>query len=67
MDIVIGRIVSAGKEPFNKNRGSPGDIKLRSKNRRQNKQDRRKDMGHGIILSFKDDQRIPRDRRRVYL
>lgn len=67
MDIVIGRIAATGKEPFNRSRGSPVDKTSRIKDRRKNKHDRRKDMRHGIILSFKDDQRIPRDRRRVYM
>ena len=66
MDIVVGKIQSAKdegthKKPFYK------DGKKRTKERRRNKQDRRKSVREGVIvsLSSKNDRRVLPDRRKT--
>ncbi len=66
MDIVVGKIQSAKdegthKKPFYK------DAKKKTKERRRNKQDRRKSVREGVIvsLSSKNDRRVLPDRRKT--
>ena len=66
MHIVIGRATKINADEFSKN--SPADILKKKKNedKRKNKQDRRKSVRDGVIvsLSFKNDRRVRKDRRR---
>jgi hypothetical protein len=66
MDIVIGRTGSVNGD--SSNRKNSGDLSKRKKKseRRQNKQDRRKGVRDGVIvtLSTKKDRRVQKDRRR---
>ena len=66
MHIVIGRTTKINvDDPLNKN---PHDTPIMKKKgeRRANKQDRRKSVRDGVIvsLSFKNDRRVRKDRRR---
>ncbi len=66
MHIVIGRTTKInGDDSLNK---SPHDTPIKKKKgeRRENKQDRRKSVRDGVIvsLSFKKDRRVRKDRRR---
>jgi hypothetical protein len=66
MHIVIGRTTKINVNQFSKN--SPADIPKKKKNedKRKNKQDRRKSVRDGVIvsLSFKNERRVRKDRRR---
>ena len=65
MDIVVGKIRSANEEGAQKKSFYKEGKKSSFKERRKNKQDRRKSVREGVIvsLSFKDDRRVLPDRR----
>jgi hypothetical protein len=67
MDIVVGKIQSAKDEGTHKKSFYKDGKKTGSKERRKNKQDRRKGVREGVIvsLSFKSDRRVLPDRRKV--
>ena len=67
MEIVIGGIPSVQKEPSKENAHLHAGKKMVRKDRRKTKQDRRKGVRDGILVSFsgRDDRRVQRDRRRV--
>jgi len=69
MDIVVGKIQSAKEEGTHKKSFFKDGKKLSLKERRKNKQDRRKSVREGVIvsLSFKDDRRVLPDRRKANL
>ena len=69
MDIVIGKIRPAKEEKAQKKSFYKEDKKSSIKERRKNKQDRRKSVREGVIvsLSFKDDRRVVPDRRKTNL
>jgi len=66
MKIVIGSTTKINVDEFSKN--SPADTPKKKKNedKRKNRQDRRKSVRDGVIvsLSFKNDRRVRKDRRR---
>jgi len=66
MDIVVGKIQSAKEEGTNKQSFFKDGKKSSFKDRRKNKQDRRKSVREGVIvsLSFKKDRRVLPDRRK---
>ena len=66
MDIVVEKIHPAKKRGSNKNTTLSGGKKVRFKEKRKNKHDRRQSVRDGIIvsLSFKNDRRVVRDRRK---
>ena len=66
MDIVVGKIQSAKEENSHKRSFYKDGKKSSYKERRKNKQDRRKSVRDGVIvsLSFKNDRRALPDRRR---
>ena len=66
MDIVVGRIRPAKDERSQKKSFYKEGKKSSLKERRKNKQDRRKSVREGVIvsLSFKDDRRVLPDRRK---
>ena len=65
MNIVVGKIQSAKEEGTHKKSFYKDGKKSSFKERRKNKQDRRKSVREGVIvsLSFKDDRRVLPDRR----
>jgi len=67
MDIVVGKIQSAKEEGSHKKSFFKNGKKSSFKERRKNKQDRRKSVREGVIvsLSFKDDRRVLPDRRKA--
>jgi len=67
MDIVVGKIQSAKEEGTHKKSFYKDGKKLSFKERRKNKQDRRRSVREGVIvsLSFKDDRRVLPDRRKA--
>jgi len=67
MDIVVGKIQSAKEEGTHKKSFYKDGKKSGFKERRKNKQDRRKSVREGVIvsLSFKDDRRVLPDRRKA--
>ncbi len=67
MDIVVGKIQSAKEEGTHKKSFYKNGKKSSSKERRRNKQDRRKGVREGVIvsLSFKNDRRVLPDRRKA--
>jgi HEAT repeat protein len=67
MDIVVGKIQSAKEEGTHKKSFYHDGKKSIFKERRKNKQDRRKSVREGVIvsLSFKDDRRVLPDRRKA--
>ena len=67
MDIVVGKIQSAKEEGAHKKSFYKDGKKTGSKERRKNKQDRRKSVRDGVIvsLSFKNDRRALPDRRKA--
>ena len=69
MDIVVGKIQSAKEEGTHKKSFYKDGKKSSFKERRKNKQDRRKSVREGVIvsLSFKDDRRVLPDRRKANL
>ena len=69
MDIVVGKIQSAKEEGTHKKSIFKDGKKSSFKERRKNKQDRRKSVREGVIvsLSFKDDRRVLPDRRKANL
>ena len=68
MDIVVGKIHPAKKRGSNKNPALPRGKKVRFKEKRKNKHDRRQSVRDGVIvsLSFKNDRRVVRDRRKTH-
>jgi len=66
MDIVIGRTAPVNRDLANKRDPSDTAKKKKKEDRRQNKQDRRKGVRDGVVvtLSFKKDRRTKRDRRK---
>ena len=68
MDIVVGKIQSAKEKGTHKKSFYKDGKKSSFKERRKNKQDRRKSVREGIIvsLSFKNDRRVQPDRRKAY-
>ena len=66
MDIVVGKIRPAKDERAQKKSFFKEGKKSSFKERRKNKQDRRKSVREGVIvsLSFKDDRRVLPDRRK---
>ena len=69
MDIVVGKIQSAKDEGTHKKSFYKDGKKTGSKERRKNKQDRRKSVRDGVIvsLSFKNDRRVLPERRKANL
>jgi hypothetical protein len=69
MDIVVGKIQSAKEEGTHKKSFLKDGKTSSFKERRKNKQDRRKSVREGVIvsLSFKDDRRVLPDRRKANL
>ena len=69
MDIVVGKIRPANEEGAQKKSFYKEGKKSSFKERRKNKQDRRKSVREGVIvsLSFKDDRRVLPDRRKTNL
>ena len=67
MDIVVGKIQSAKEEGTHKKSFYKDGKKTTFKERRKNKQDRRKSVREGVIvsLSFKNDRRVLTDRRKA--
>jgi len=67
MNIVVGKIQSAKDDGTHKKSFYKDGKKTGSKERRKNKQDRRKSVREGVIvsLSFKNDRRALPDRRRA--
>ena len=67
MDIVVGKIQSSKDEGTHKKSFYKDGKKSRFKDRRKNKQDRRKSVREGVIvsLSFKNDRRVLPDRRKT--
>ncbi|MCJ7540848.1 MAG: hypothetical protein WBG61_03505 [Desulfobacterales bacterium] len=67
MNIVVGKIQSAKEEGTHKKSFYKDGKKLSFKEKRKNKQDRRKGVRDGVIvsLSFKNDRRVLPDRRKV--
>jgi hypothetical protein len=67
MDIVVGKIQSAKEEGTHKKSFYKDGKKSSSKERRKSKQDRRKSVREGVIvsLSFKNDRRLLPDRRKA--
>jgi hypothetical protein len=67
MDIVVGKIRSAKEEGTQKKSFYKEGKKSGFKERRKNKQDRRKSVREGVIvsLSFKNDRRVLPDRRKT--
>ena len=67
MDIVVEKIHSTKKHGSNKNTVLSGGKKVRFKEKRKNKNDRRQSIRGGffVSLSFKDDRRVVRDRRKT--
>jgi HEAT repeat protein len=67
MDIVVGKIQSAKEDGTHKKSFYQDGKKSSFKERRKNKQDRRKSVREGVIvsLSFKDDRRVLPDRRKA--
>lgn len=67
MDIVVGKIQSAKEEGTHKKPFYKDGKKSSFKERRKNKQDRRKSVRDGVIvsLSFKNDRRVLPDRRKA--
>ena len=66
MDIVIGRTAHLNKDSSQENAPQYFRRKKRIADRRKNKQDRRKSVRDGVIvtLSSKNDRRVLRDRRK---
>ncbi len=69
MDIVVGKIRPAKDERSQNKSFYKEGKKSNFKERRKNKQDRRKSVREGVIvsLSFKDDRRVLPDRRKKNL
>ena len=67
MNIVVGKIQSAKEEGTHKKSFYKNGKKSSSKEKRRNKQDRRKGVREGVIvsLSFKNDRRVLPDRRKA--
>lgn len=67
MDLVVEKIHAAKKRGSNKNTVLPGGKKGRLKEKRKNKHDRRQSVRDGffVSLSFKNDRRVVRDRRKT--
>lgn len=67
MDIIVEKIHPAKKRGSNKNSVLTGGKKFRFKEKRKNKHDRRQSVRDGffVSLSFKDDRRVGRDRRKT--
>jgi hypothetical protein len=67
MDIVVGKIQSAKDEGTHKKPFYKDGKKSSAKERRRNKQDRRKSVREGVIvsLSSKNDRRVLPDRRKT--
>ena len=66
MHIVIGRTTKINVDDSLKNSPDYASIKKKKGEKRTNKQDRRKSVRDGVIvsLSFKNDRRVRKDRRR---
>ena len=67
MDIVVGKIQSAKEDGTRKKSFYKDSKNSNFKERRKNKQDRRKSVREGVIvsLSFKNDRRVLPDRRKA--
>ena len=66
MHIVIGRTTNINVDDSLKKSPDYSPIKKKTGERRKNRQDRRKSVRDGVIvsLSFKNDRRVRKDRRR---
>ncbi len=66
MDIIVGKIHPARKGGSNKISVFSGGKKVRLKEKRKNKHDRRQSVRDGVFvsLSFKNDRRVVPDRRK---
>ena len=66
MHIVIGRTTNIHADESPKKSVACGPLKNIRRERRKNRQDRRKSVRDGVIvsLSFKNDRRVCKDRRR---
>ena len=67
MDIVVGKIQSAKNRRSNKNTVLSDGKKVGFKEKRKNKYDRRQSVRDGVFvsLSFKNDRRVIRNRRKA--
>jgi hypothetical protein len=67
VDIVVGKIHPSKKGGSNKNTVLLGDKRVRFKEKRKNKLDRRQSVRDGVFvsLSFKNDRRVIPDRRKA--
>ncbi|MBW2108844.1 MAG: hypothetical protein JRI36_09290 [Deltaproteobacteria bacterium] len=67
INITVGRSTSVGGNASDKRKPYTGPKQGARKDRRRNKQDRRKSVRDGIIvsLSVENDRRVMRDRRRA--
>jgi len=67
VDIVVGKIQSAKKDRSNKNTVLSGGKKVGLKEKRKNKYDRRQSVRDGVFvsISFKNDRRVIRNRRKA--
>ena len=67
MDIVVGKIQPTKKGESNKDTVFSRSKKVRLKEKRKNKYDRRQSVRDGVFvsLSFKNDRRVIPDRRKV--
>ena len=66
MDIVVGRTSYVNRDASKKNDSRYLTKKKKTEDRRKNKRDRRKSVRDGVIvtLSYKNDRRIGKDRRK---
>ena len=66
MKIVIGSTTKINVDEFSKNSPAYTPKNKKNEDKRKNKQDRRKSVRDGVIvsLSFKNDRRVRKDRRR---
>ena len=66
MDIVVGRTSYVNRDASKKNDPRYLSKKKKTEDRRKNKRDRRKSVRDGVIvtLSYKNDRRIGKDRRK---
>lgn len=64
MDIIVGKMIPTGGGPSHQTNSFIQGKHEHPKERRKDKQDRRKAVRAGIIVSLGNDHRSPRDRRK---
>ena len=66
MHLIVGEIASAERDSSKKNSALASDKKMRFMEKRRNKYDRRKSVRDGVFvsLSYKNDRRVLRNRRK---